>query len=49
MTITLTEKVAKNIITPDLPMITREKMNIFGVETMSVSDWLPYSYGRKND
>ena len=43
------EKVAKNIITPDLPMITREKMNIFGVETMSVSDWLPYSYGRKND
>ena len=40
------EKVQKNIITPDLPMITREKMTIFGVETISIDDWLPYSYGR---
>ena len=41
------EKLPKNIKTPDLPMITRERMNIYGIETMSVSDWLPYSYGRK--
>jgi ribose transport system substrate-binding protein len=40
------EELPKNIITPDLPMITREKTTIFGIETMSVSDWLPYSYGR---
>jgi ribose transport system substrate-binding protein len=40
------EKLPRNITTPDLPMITREKMSIFGIETMSVAEWLPYSYGR---
>jgi len=40
------ESVPKNVITPDLPMITRERMTIFGVQTISVDDWIPYSYGR---
>lgn len=41
------ERLPKNITTPDLPMITRERMDIFGIETLSVEDWRPYSYGRK--
>ena len=40
------ESVPKNVITPDLPMITRERMTIFGIQTISVDDWIPYSYGR---
>ncbi len=40
------ESVPKNVITPDLPMITRERMNIFGIQTISIDDWAPYSYGR---
>jgi len=40
------EKIPRNVTTPDLPMITREKQNIFGIETMSIEEWLPYSYGR---
>jgi len=41
------EKVPKDLVTPDLPMITKTKENIFGVETISVDEWIPYSYGRK--
>lgn len=40
------ERVPKNVITPDLPMITRERMTIFGVQTIGIDDWIPYSYGR---
>jgi ribose transport system substrate-binding protein len=40
------ESVPKNVLTPDLPMITRERMNIFGVQTIAIDDWIPYSYGR---
>jgi len=40
------EKIPRNVTTPDLPMITREKQNIFGIDTMSIEEWLPYSYGR---
>jgi ribose transport system substrate-binding protein len=40
------EEIPRNVTTPDLPMITREKQNIFGIETMSVEEWLPYAYGR---
>ena len=40
------EEIPRNATTPDLPMITREKQNIFGIETMSVEEWLPYAYGR---
>ncbi|NKF50528.1 sugar ABC transporter substrate-binding protein [Shewanella sp. WXL01] len=39
----------KNITTPDLPMITKQRMNIFGVDTLSAEDWLPYSYGSTNE
>jgi len=41
------ESVSKDVTTPDLPMITKEKMNIFGIQTTSVKEWIPYSYGRK--
>lgn len=39
-------KIPQDVITPDLPMITKEKENIFGVETISVEEWTPYAYGR---
>lgn len=41
------EIVPKNIVIPDLPMVTREPMHIFGIQTLSIDDWRPYSYGRK--
>ena len=41
------EVVPKNVVTPDLPMVTREPMDIFGIQTLSIDDWRPYSYGRK--
>lgn len=41
------EKVGKNISTPDLPMITKDGEEIFGIKTVSVEDWVPYTYGRK--
>lgn len=34
----------KLIMTPNLPMITREKMNIEGIETLTPDEW-PYAYG----
>ena len=40
------EEVPRNITTPDLPMITREKQNIFGIQTIGIEEWLPYAYGR---
>jgi len=40
----LNEAPPKLIMTPNLPMITREKMTIEGVETMTPDEW-PYAYG----
>ncbi len=40
------EEVPRDIITPDLPMVTKEKENVFGLNTISVKEWLPYAYGR---
>jgi ABC-type sugar transport system substrate-binding protein len=40
------EKVPRDVVTPDLPMITKTKENIFGIETITVDEWIPYSYGR---
>lgn len=37
----------KNITTPDLPMVTRDSQNIFGLQTMSAKQWQPYAYGTK--
>lgn len=37
----------KNITTPDLPMITHDGQNIFGLKTLSVEQWQPYAYGAK--
>jgi ABC-type sugar transport system substrate-binding protein len=42
------EKIPQNVITQDLPMITRQKENVFGIETITVDEWIPYSYGRNN-
>lgn len=34
----------KLILTPNLPMVTREKMTIEGIETLTPDEW-PYAYG----
>lgn len=34
----------KLIMTPNLPMITKEKMNIEGIQTLTPDEW-PYAYG----
>ena len=41
------EKIPQDVKTPDIPMITKNKEIIFGIETISVKEWIPYSYGRK--
>lgn len=40
----IAEAPPKLILTPNLPMITREKMTIEGIETITPSEW-PYAYG----
>jgi len=40
------DRLPQDIITQDLPMITKRKENVFGIETISVDEWVPYSYGR---
>jgi len=40
------DKVPHDVITQDLPMITKLKENVFGIETITVDEWIPYSYGR---
>ena len=40
----LNEKPPKQIVTPNLPMITKEKMVIAGIETITPDEW-PYAYG----
>jgi ribose transport system substrate-binding protein len=40
----LNEAPPKQILTPNLPMITREKMTIEGIETVTPAEW-PYAYG----
>ncbi|MBT4888343.1 MAG: sugar ABC transporter substrate-binding protein [Rhodospirillales bacterium] len=40
------EKIPKNVATPDLPMITIDGEEIFGIKTISVKEWIPYTYGR---
>lgn len=40
------ERIPKNVTTPDLPMVTKTGETIFGIETISVDDWMPYAYGR---
>ena len=41
------ERIPKNVTTPDLPMITKDGGSVFGIQTTSVDDWMPYAYGRK--
>jgi ABC-type sugar transport system substrate-binding protein len=41
------EAVPKNITTPDLPMITKNGETVLGIKTISIDEWMPYSYGRK--
>ena len=40
-------KVPQDVITPDLPMITKESDTVFGIETVSIDKWRPYTYGRQ--
>lgn len=40
------QELDQDVITPDLPMITKDKETIFGVDTIGVNEWIPYSYGR---
>ncbi len=39
------EKLPQDITTPDIPMVTKEKENVLGLETFSVEEWEPYAYG----
>jgi ribose transport system substrate-binding protein len=41
------EKVPHDVITPDLPMITKSSETVFGIETVSIDKWMPYTYGRQ--
>jgi len=41
------EKIPQDAIIPDLPMITKVKESVFGIETIGVKEWMPYAYGRK--
>ena len=41
------EDVPKDVITPDLPMVTKESETVFGIETVSIDKWMPYTYGRQ--
>ena len=40
----LNAKPPKQIVTPNLPMITKEKMTIAGITTITPDEW-PYAYG----
>ena len=41
------EKVPQDVITPDLPMVTKKNETVFGIETVSIDKWMPYTYGRQ--
>ncbi|MEG3639600.1 sugar ABC transporter substrate-binding protein [Magnetococcus sp. PR-3] len=41
------EPIPKNVTSPDLPMVTHQGENIFGIPTIPVKTWVPYSYGRR--
>ena len=39
------ETLPQDITTPSLPMVTKEKNYVFGLQTVSVDEWMPYAYG----
>ena len=39
------EDLPQDITTPDLIMVTKEKENVFGIETYTADEWEPYCYG----
>jgi len=41
------EEVPQDVITPDLPMVTKSSETVFGIETVSIDKWMPYTYGRQ--
>lgn len=43
------EKLPQTIMTPDLPMITKKKENVFGVETVLPDEWNVYCAGPSID
>jgi ribose transport system substrate-binding protein len=41
------EKIPQDVITPDLPMVTKRNETVFGIETVGIDKWMPYTYGRQ--
>jgi len=41
------EKIPQDVITPDLPMVTKKNETVFGIGTVSIDKWMPYTYGRQ--
>jgi len=41
------ENVPQDVITPDLPMVTKRSETVFGIETVGIDKWIPYTYGRQ--
>ena len=39
------EELPQKIPMPEQIMVTKEKENVFGLTTLTVSEWLPYAYG----
>jgi ABC-type sugar transport system substrate-binding protein len=39
------KKMPKDIITPNIPMVTPKRENIFGLETQAPDDWWEYTFG----
>ena len=39
------EEMPQDIITPNIPMVTQNGAEIFGLETQTVDEWWQYSFG----
>ncbi len=39
------KSIPKNVTSPDIPMVTKEGETVFGIQSIRVDEWLPYSYG----
>ena len=39
------EELPKSINAPDLPSVTKGKMNLFGISTVTPDEWMQYAYG----
>ncbi len=39
------DELPRDIAVPYIPMVTRRSQHIFGFQTLSVQEWMPYAYG----